>query len=165
VSEHLTRPLRVYGDGVAMQNLSTALQLSGSVITLCGLLWAWHKVTGFLTTLRGAIGDRVSQLRTAMRGPTVHTVESHLTVGVKTSAIVVMGTPEERLAKLERQFATLDEQLQGTASTLRGEINEAIAVALQQFQMQSDSVRLRDIYPALGGLAVTITGYLVALFC
>jgi hypothetical protein len=155
-----------------MQTLGTALQLSGSVITLCGLLYAWHRVTGFLTRLRGAIGERVSQLRTAIGsvrtgGPTHHTGGASIRIEVQSTAtgVVTGRTPDQRITELERQFRTLDDRFQTTATNLRDEINNAIADALQQFQTQSNTVRLRDIYPALGGLVVSISGYLVALFC
>jgi len=154
-----------------MQNLGTALQLSGSVITFCGVLYAWRKVTGFLTGLRGVIGERVKQLGTAIAnvrasGPTHHTASARLNIDVKVTATgVVLRPPEERITELEKELRTLTEQLQTSAATLRDEMNATISAALQQFQTQSDTVRRRDIYPALGGLAVTIAGYLVALFC
>jgi hypothetical protein len=49
-----------------MQTFGTVLQLSGSVITMGGLLYAWHVASGYLNQLREATRNRWTQLRNSL---------------------------------------------------------------------------------------------------
>jgi hypothetical protein len=118
-----------------------------------------------------AIGTWANQLRNAIASappPTTHHhVTAHLTSHGQLSAEVTLkrgGTDDERLTQLENDYNNLLNQLAHQESRLRNEINEAIADALDKFEKLSDAVRLRDIYPVLVGIAVSIAGYLCQLF-
>jgi hypothetical protein len=48
-------------------------------------------------------------------------------------------------------------------SRFRAQIDEAIAAELETFEANADAVRLRDIYPVLGGITLSIAGYICQL--
>jgi hypothetical protein len=48
-------------------------------------------------------------------------------------------------------------------STLRAEIDDAIATELQKFEALSNAIRLRDIYWALVGIVVSAAGLVCQL--
>ncbi len=155
-----------------MQTLGTALQLSGSVITFFGLLYAWHTTSGRLGQLRDALGDRLNKLLSSIASlrsaGTAYTGGASATIEVDAKAegqVTHPGTPEQRLEQLETWFNTLNNQLREVTPTLRGDMNEAIAAVLKDFQEQSNAIRLRDTYPALAGILISITGYIVQLVC
>ena len=155
-----------------MQTLGTALQLIGNAIMLGGLLWAWHKASGRLNQWRAAIGTRLTQLRQTIASlaapprPTTHQATAHLTIHAQISAGATLrrsGTPDERLTRLENDYNDMLNQLTQQGSSVRAEIDEAIAAELEAFQSNANAVRLSDIYPAVFGLLVSIAGYLCQL--
>ena len=74
------------------------------------------------------------------------------------------GTTDERITQLENDHNDVLNALAQQESALRDETKQAIADALDNFQTLSDTVRLRDIGWAVGGIAVSIAGYLFQLF-
>jgi hypothetical protein len=154
-----------------VQTLGTALQLSGSVITLGGLLWAWHKASGRLNQWRAAIVIRLAQIRhkiQTLRPAGIPSQEAfaNLTVQIQLAADATLkrgGPTDDRLTRLENDHNTVLNLLAQQESSLRVEIDQAIADALETIQTDADTVRLRDIYPAVFGILVSITGYICQL--
>lgn len=118
--------------------------------------------------------DRANQLRNAITKlittpPTTHKVDVHITVTPEITASMERkrsGTDDKRITQLENDYNDLvNKTLRELDSSLRAEINEAIATELQAFKAESDKIRLLDICPALAGIVVSITGYVVQLLC
>lgn len=154
-----------------MHNLGTWLQLFGNIIMLGGAFWVWHKASGRLNQWRAAIGTRLNQLRTTISdlrtAPPPPAISGHLTAHAQLSADVTLkrsGTDDERITQLENDHNTVLNLLAQLESRLRNEINQATADVLGEFQTLSNAVRLRDIYPVLVGITVSIAGYLCQLF-
>jgi len=150
-----TGPLHA-AESALVQALGTALQLSGSVVTLGGLLWAWHVLTGYLTrwtdTVRGW-PNRLLDLLPSLGTPTGIAQGAFGWTTTKASGVApTTGTPEERITQLESKLASL-------TATLNAAIDEAIATEREA----SKSLRLRDIAWAAGGIAVSIVGYICQL--
>ena len=153
-----------------MQTLGTALQLVGSTITLGGLVYAWHVTSGRLVQWRDDLRNRLTRLRESMdkwlsAGPPTPAQASfgiHTTIGIGMSTHaegrVDGGTTEDRLARLEVEIAKLADKLTAATDALRTEIDQARATVLDESKALSDTIRLKDIYPALFGLVVSIAG-------
>jgi hypothetical protein len=151
---------------VVVQTLGTWLQLSGSVITLGGLLYAWHTVSTRWAGLRHAARERLTQLRNSIEswgepktpepppaggsiGATLQPLETHM------EGYVDHGGPDERFARLETELCSMADHIRELDTTLRTEIDNAIAVEREHVRV----VQLRDISWTLGGIAVSIIGY------
>ena len=148
-----------HGTITVVQTLGTALQLSGSVITLGGLLWAWHVLSGVLTRWRDAVRGWPTRLRDSLakslgrQTSTGGTAQGSYGWTARAAGVTpTTGTPEERISQLE---ARLVEQRVKFTETLRTAIGDAIAAELEE----SKALRLRDIAWAAGGIAVSIIGY------
>lgn len=140
-----------------MQTLGTALQLAGAAITLVGVLWAWHALTGYLTRWRDAVRAWPDRLRRALR--TTHTGTAQASYGWTGKALGVTpttGTPEERISQLETRLAGLRADM---AETLHAAIDDAMSAEREA----SQALRLRDIIWAAGGIVVSIIGYVCQL--
>lgn len=144
-----------------MQTFGTWLQLSGSAITGFGLLYAWLTVTGRLRRWGATAAGLVVQLRSAAAklgtgGNTGSTVEASFTLDVPPQ-IHMAQTPSDavRLSELESDHAALRDRVENLAD----EINDAITTALHDLQDLTNAARVRDIVPALFGIAVSIAGY------
>lgn len=158
-----------------MQTFGTWLQLSGSAITGLGLLYAWLKVSGRLRRWGVAAGSLVMQLRSAISrraGGNTRVDPASAVVTITPSTTVEMtvtrgGTPDERLRRVENDFQELRDRLDKLPPALRDEVRDeyegAIADALEEFSDLTNATRLRDIYPALGGILVSIAGYVCQL--
>lgn len=158
---------------IVMQTLGTSLQLTGSVITFGGLLYAWYVTSGRLRRWGVAAGNLVVGLRSALRrSDTVKRADVALTaegaLTVETEKFV-SGTLDQRLHTVENDADVIRTRLDRLPDALRDEMrdefNDAIAAALQEFSDLTNAAELRDIYPALFGILVSISGYLVTLFC
>ncbi|OBA57322.1 hypothetical protein A5647_24215 [Mycobacterium sp. 1100029.7] len=156
------------------QTIGNALQLGGSVITLGGLAYAWHITSGRLVRLRDGMRDRLIQLRESMDkwfslGPPTPASAS-VTIQVPTAmAFATMypprvGTPETRLKDLEGEFDALAKKLSAVTDALRTEIDQARIAVLDESKALSDAIRLKDIWPAIAGLLVSIIGIAWQLF-
>src|SRR5689334_2116667 len=155
-----------------MQTVGTWLQLVGVVITLGGLVWAWRKLSRLPSQWGAAINRWATQLRNAIPSlnappPSTHQVSAHLAGHGQAAASMTLkraGTTDERITQLENDHNDVLNALAQQESALRDETKQAIADALDNFQTLSDTVRLRDIGWAVGGIAVSIAGYLFQLF-
>jgi hypothetical protein len=71
------------------------------------------------------------------------------------------------LHRVENEADVIRTRLDRLPPTLRDEIRDeyegAIADALEEFSDLTNATRLRDIYPALGGILVSIAGYVCQL--
>jgi hypothetical protein len=148
-----------------MQTFGTVLQLSGSVITLGGLVYAWHVASGYLNQLREATRNRWTQLSNSLasfgRQTPPGSVGASLPVTATTTADMTLkraGTVEERLERLENE-PNMSSQLARLTSTLRDEIDTAITAERDE----SNAIRLKDIYPALFGIVVSMAGLVCQL--
>lgn len=147
-----------------MQIFGNALQLAGSIITLGGLIYIWHKTSGRLVQWRDGLKDRLSQLRKSMDiiitpGPARMTIKAHA------PSIHVSGprTTEDRLKWLEGENARRADEIKEIADALRAEIDKARAEILDESKKLSDAVRLKDVYPAMFGLVVSSAGIICQL--
>jgi hypothetical protein len=143
------------------------LQLAGTFITGIGLLIAWRKASNRFDQWRDAVQTRLTRLRTLVTSrPTSHQGSASATWTFTTEAAAGVargGTTEERLARVEEDFQNLNHQLRQLPASLRGEIDDAIATELVNFQADSNAIRVSDIYWALFGVAVSISGYICQL--
>lgn len=155
-------------ESALVQTLGTWLQLVGSTITLCGLLWAWHKASGRLLQWWDTVRDRLTALRESVASVGTQTPNPsppaeasggsiHATVPKQTAHLegyVDGGTPEERLARQETENARRADEIRVLADALRDEIDQAITAERDE----SNALRLRDIAWAAGGIGVSIIG-------
>ncbi|OMC32013.1 hypothetical protein A5739_11375 [Mycobacterium colombiense] len=146
-----------------MQTLGIWLQLAGSVITLGGLLWAWHVASGRISLWRDTMRDRlvrlgesvVARLAPPPPPPTGGFIATTLPkMTTQAFGTVDNGTDEQRLARLETENARRADEVR----ELRAEIDKARAAALEEFKTSSNAIRVRDIYPAALGILVSIAG-------
>lgn len=148
-----------------MQTLGNALQLAGSIITLGGLIYIWHKASGRLLQWHAGLRDRLNQLRKSTDiiitpGParvtiTAHAPTIHTTSGPRTT--------EDRLRWFEGENSRRTDELKTLAENLRAEIDAAQAAVLDESKKLSDAVRLKDVYPAMFGLVVSSAGIICQL--
>jgi hypothetical protein len=114
---------------VAVQALGTWLQLSGSVITLGGLLYAWHKASGALTRLRDTAGNWWRQLLSSIdqwasqslpQGTAEGSFTLRLDPVVGMAAEGVSGEPtSDDIARLQREIIWLRGHVNDLVATLR----------------------------------------------
>ncbi len=163
----------------AMQTLGTALQLLGATVTFGGLLWAWHTASGLLRKWAGALHGRFTRIADAIArlvvAPPPHeivpggaTISLHGGQPIVTSELPGHGelaamvraldATENRLNQLEHGHQALRDQLTQLDSNVRPEI-DAITKELED----AKEVHLKGLYPALGGILVSIIGYVCAL--
>ena len=145
-------------ESALVQTFGTVLQLIGSVITLGGLVWAWHVLTRALNQWSEAVRGQLSRLRDSLAslGRPTSTGTASALYGWTTTAYGVSpttGTPEERITQLEGRLV---EQRVSLTKELLAAIDTAIADEREERKV----VRLREIYIAAGGIAVSIVGYL-----
>lgn len=157
-----------------MQTFGTWLQLTGAIITLGGLVWAWRKTSGRVDQWRDAMSDwyvqmlesiatRLTPPPAAPGGPGTLSVTLPKPT-MQAVGSVNSGTDEQRLARLETENARRADEIREAAAALRIEIDQAVADALRTVQADANTVRLHDIYPALFGILVSIAGYVCQLW-
>jgi hypothetical protein len=144
-----------------VQTLGTALQLSGNAITVVSLLYALQRLTRFLNHWRDTARSWPIRLRESLSrlGRQTSTGTAKGSYGWSSRVIGVApttGTPEERITQLEGKLV---EQRVRLTEMLRTAIDEAIA----NERDASKAVRLWEIYVAVFGLLVSISGYLCQL--
>jgi signal transduction protein with GAF and PtsI domain len=153
----------------ACRHLATWLQLIGNIITLGGLVYAWHILTGRLSRWRDEIGERLTELRAvvASKGTGVtQQVGATLTVEPIIEAVLELirdGSDEERIKRVEQNYDNLANQVRELTETFRTEIDQAIAAELETFQANTNAIRLTDITYAALGILVSISGYICQL--
>jgi hypothetical protein len=124
-----------------------------------------------IKTVRDAVVDQLTQLGNAIASlgappPPPPTIAGHLTSHAELSADVTLkrgGTDDERLTRLENDHNTLLNELAKQESRFRAEISEAKAAVLKDFQTLSNAIRLKEAYLAVGGILVSIAGYICQL--
>lgn len=168
------------------QTIGNSLQLAGSIITLGGLAYAWHITTGRITQLLDnarawLLSFRKSVDQWIVLEPITGSGEfgtMSVTIGPMTPSgvgHVDNGTDEERLARLETENARRADEIRDVQNKLSKEINQEISKvqdmmrkeidsALEDFKRSSDAIRLKDIWPAMAGLVVSIVGIAWQLF-
>jgi cutinase-like protein len=154
-----------------MQTLGTWLQLIGNVIIFSVLLHVVWTGSRRIKTVRDAVVDQLTQLGNAIASlgappPPPPTIAGHLTSHADLSADVTLkrgGTDDERLTRLENDHNTLLNELAKQESRFRAEISEAKAAVLKDFQTLSNAIRLKEAYLAVGGILVSIAGYICQL--
>ncbi|WP_157680482.1 hypothetical protein [Mycobacterium dioxanotrophicus] len=151
-----------------MQSFGIVLQLVGSLVTLGGLFYAWHKASGLLVRLRESALQLWDQFvesvvdRLTPPAPPVDPGTSAGTLPKMTSQAyghVDGGTDGERLARLESENAMRAQEIR----EVHAAIDKARAAALDELEASSAAVRLADIYPALIGIVISIAGMVCQL--
>jgi hypothetical protein len=139
--------------------VGTSLQLSGAVVAFTGFLYAWNRASHRFSSWIDSVKSTLNQLRSKITRATSD-VSAELKIGVELSAGATVnhpGTPEERLSRIEN-----------TLSELPGKLNEAtenaIGDAISQFDSEQKAFAVKDLYWALGGLAIQVIGYVMSLF-
>jgi hypothetical protein len=159
-----------------MQTLGTALQLSGSVITFFGLLWALHVTAERLAQWRGAALSRWTRLLNSidkwLKQPP-ETVEisgmftGHGELSARAEGILNDTRPGELFTLIQNkltspltdQLTSLRNHTNELAENLRTEINDAVTAEREK----DAALRVWDFTPTLIGLVVSITGYICQL--
>jgi hypothetical protein len=144
-----------------VQTIGTVLQLTGSVITLVGLVLARNVLTRALNQWSEAVGGQLSRLRDSLaslgkRTPTGTASAQYGWTITAIGATPTTGTAEERITQLEGRLVK-------QRVTLTKELLAAIDKAIAAEREERKVVQLREISVAAGGIAVSIVGYLCQL--
>lgn len=163
-----------------METFGKWLELTGTIFTALGLLYAWWKADGRLRTL----GVRIALLPTTIRGlfapPVHHTADAQLTIVADIGASADVASKDElfdgnkstaenfvnvgqKVQHLRRDLEAAKAESEGRDRQIRAELTEAIEEAIGEFKDDLDASTVKDLIPAIIAIGVTAVGILMGI--
>lgn len=152
-----------------MQIVATVLQLLGAVVTGAGLLYAWNRASGrfeqwrhTVMSIRQSAISKLAAVRAQATGHYTGDASAVITSTATAEGMVTRRTadpPEVRLDRIEQEVAQLASRTKEDIEAVETGIDEKLAA----LDANGKAFAVKDIYWALGGILIQITGYLVRL--